>query len=106
MRRIWLAGLAAVMLAAPASAQVGSGVPKCDGDYKQFISRMSTGAAKDLTGAQLAQLNRLALRGYDGCTAGDERFSSENFFKRLETVNPAKADDFFKDLERNYPAKK
>lgn len=106
MRRTFLAMLSATVLAAPASAQVGSGVPRCEGDYKQFISKVSERASKDLTGAQLAQLNRLALRAYDGCTSGDERFTADTFFKQLERLNPIKADEFFRDLEKNYPAKK
>ena len=67
---------------------------------------MSSGPANELSGAQLAQMNRYALRGYDGCTSGDERFTTENFFKKLEAINPAKADEFFRDLEKSFPAKR
>jgi hypothetical protein len=105
MKRVALAVFALGGLAAPASPQVGSGVPKCERDYQEFSTRMSSGAAKELSGAQLAQINRFALRGYDGCTSGDKRFVGENFFKKLESINPAKADEFFKELEKSFPAK-
>jgi hypothetical protein len=106
MKRVVLSVFACCAVAAPASAQLGSGVPKCELDYREFWVRMSNGPAKDLSGAQLAQLNRLALRGYDGCTAGDERFSGENFFKRLETIDPVKAGDFFREVETTFPVKR
>ena len=93
-------------IAVPAFAQIGGGVPKCERDYQEFSVRMSNGPARELSGAQLAQLNRYALRGYDGCTSGDERFTTENFFKKLEAINPAKADEFFKDLEKSFSAKR
>jgi hypothetical protein len=106
MKRVFaLCVFALGALAAPASAQIGSGVPKCERDYQEFWARMSSGPAKELSGAQLAQINRYALRGYDGCTSGDERFT-ESFFKRLEAINPAKADEFFRELERSFPAKR
>ena len=105
MKRVALALFTFGALAAAASAQVGSGVPKCERDYQDFWLRMSSGLAKESSGAQLAQINRYALRGYDGCTSGDERFTAENFFKKLEGINPAKADEFFKELEKSFPAK-
>jgi hypothetical protein len=106
MKQVVLSVFAAGALAAPALAQLGGGVPKCERDYQEFWVRMSSGPAKELSGAQLAQLNRYALRGYDGCTSGDERFTTENFFKKLEAINPAKADEFFKDLEKSFSAKR
>jgi len=92
-------------MAAPASAQVGSGVPQCDGNYKAFWSATLPAAAKELSGAQLAAIHRLALRGYDGCTSGDERFVAQDFFKKLAEIRPAKADDLFRELEKSFPAK-
>jgi hypothetical protein len=50
-------------------------------------------------------VNRAALRGFDACTGGDERFTAENFFKKLEQNLPAKADDIFKEINKNLPAK-
>ena len=106
MKRVALSVLVLAVLVVPVSAQVGSGVPKCERDYQDFWFRMSSGLAKDLSGAQLAQMNRYALRGYDGCTAGDERFTADNFFKKLEAINPAKADEFFKEVEKSFATKR
>jgi hypothetical protein len=105
MKRLVLAALALGAVAAPAAAQIGSGQPRCEEDYKEFLVRMSDGPAKELTGGQLAQISRYALRGYDGCTSGDERFTSGAFFKRFENLQAAKADEFFRELERSFPAK-
>jgi hypothetical protein len=102
MKRFALAAFAVVALAAPASAQTN-----CAKDYKDFWDKMTTnGPAKQLSADQYAKLSRMALRGFDACTSGDERFTANNFFKKLETVNPAKADEIFKDLEKSFPAKK
>jgi hypothetical protein len=106
MKRVVLSLFAFGALAVPAFAQIGGGVPKCERDYQAFSVRMSSGPAKELSGAQLAQMNRYALRAYDGCTSGDERFTTENFFKKLEVINPAKADEFFRELEKSFPAKR
>ena len=106
MKRLALSVLALAVLVVPMSAQVGSGAPKCERDHQDFWFRMSGGLAKELSGAQLAQINRYALRGYDGCTSGDERFTSENFFEKLEAINPAKAYEFFKELEKSFAAKR
>jgi len=106
MKRVAVAVLAAAALAGTAAAQIGSGTPKCESDYKEFWGRMASGVAKELTGAQLAQLNRYALRGYDGCTSGDERFAARDVFKRLEAIDPKTADRFLRDLETSIPAKR
>lgn len=103
MKRLALAVIAVGALTTPASAQSLN----CDRDYKAFWDKMATNqAAKQLTAAQYAQLSRTAVRGYDACTSGDERFNVENFWKKLELISPAKASDIFKDLEKNLPAKK
>jgi hypothetical protein len=106
MKYALIALLGPFLIVGAASAQIGSGAPKCEADYKEFWQRMSNGAAKALTGAQLAQLNRYALRGYDGCTAGDEQLATETFFKKLGSIDPARADEFFREFERSLPAKK
>jgi hypothetical protein len=46
---------------------------------------------------QYADLSRTALRGYDACTAGDERFTADNFYKKLDSQANAKASDIFND---------
>ena len=38
----------------------------------------------------------LTRSGFDACTAGDERFTAENFFKKLDGLANAKASDIFK----------
>ena len=101
MKRLALAVVAFAALSAPALAA------DCAKNYKDFWDKMTTnGPAKQLSGDQYAKLSRMALRGYDACTSGDERFTANNFFKKLESVSPAKADEFFKDLEKSFPAKK
>jgi hypothetical protein len=106
MKRVVLSVFTFGALVAPAFAQLGGGVPNCERDYQDFWVRMSSGPAKELSGAQLAQMNRYALRGYDGCTSGDERFTTGSFFKKLEAINPAKADEFFRELEKSFPARR
>jgi hypothetical protein len=106
MNRLALALVAGAAFAAPAAAQIGSGLPECEANYKAFWSRLLVSGVKEFTGPQLAQIHRYALRGYDGCTSGDGRFKADTFFKRLEEIRPAKADEFFRDLERSFPAKK
>jgi hypothetical protein len=98
-----IAVLATWWLLGAAAAQVGRGSPRCERDYKEFWSKMSTGVASKLSGAQLAQLNRYALRGYDGCTSGDGRFTADNFFKKLEAIDPSRADEFLRNIEANLP---
>ena len=98
MKRFALAVLALAALAVPASAQTN-----CSKDYKDF---WNANPGAKLSADQYAQLSRLALRGYDSCNAGDERFTASNFFKKLEAANPAKADEIFKEMEKNFGAKK
>jgi hypothetical protein len=55
-----------------------------------------TGVAASL-GSALIWRVASALRGYDSCTSGDERFTAANFFKKLDAMGPnAKASDIFK----------
>src|SRR5262245_51018762 len=58
MKRLAFAALAASVFAIPAFAA------NCEQDYRDFFARFSVGPAKQYTGAQLAQVNRAALRGY------------------------------------------
>jgi hypothetical protein len=101
MKRLALAVLAAAAVSSPALAA------NCDKDYKEFWERTGREAfAKQLTGQQLAQLNRYALRGYDACSSGDERFNAENFFRKLDAQGLSKAEDLFRQLDRDSKAKK
>lgn len=101
MRPLALVLVAAGVLATPAAAA------NCAKDYKGFWDRFAVGKAKQLTGDKLAEMNRNALRGYDACMAGDERFNTEDFWKRLDQNLPAKSpEEIWKDIEKNLPAKK
>ena len=60
--------------------------------------------AKSLTPEQFAQLSRTALRGYDACSAGDERFATD-FFKQLGAAL-AKPKDVFNSINSSPLAKK
>jgi hypothetical protein len=91
MKRLILAALAAAALSAPALAA------DCAKDYKSFWENLDRSKYAKMSAEQIADLSRTALRGYDACTAGDERFTAQNFFKKLDQLGPnAKASDIFK----------
>ena len=91
MKRLILAGLAAAAVSAPAMAA------DCAKDYKSFWENLDRSRFAKMSAEQIADLSRTALRGYDACTAGDERFTAQNFFKKLDQLGPnAKASDIFK----------
>ena len=99
MKRSIFAALAVVSFAIPASAA------DCAKDYKAFFDQFNNGPAKELTGPQLAIVNRQALRAFDGCNAGDEA-TTKAIFQRLNEVAPAKDQAFWTALEQNAPAKR
>ena len=90
MKRFVLTILAVGALSAPAMAA------NCAKDYKDFWDGYDRQKQAKLSAEQLADLSRTALRGYDACTAGDERFTADNFFKKLQSDANAKASDIFK----------
>ena len=91
MKRLILATVAAAALSAPALAA------DCAKDYKAFWEQFDRSKYAKMSSEQIADLSRTALRGYDACTAGDERFTAQNFFKKLDQLGPnAKASDLFK----------
>jgi opacity protein-like surface antigen len=90
MKRLILAAVAAAALSAPAMAA------NCAKDYKDFWETFDRQRYAKMSAEQIADLSRTALRGYDACTAGDERFTAENFFKKLQSDANAKASDIFK----------
>ena len=91
MKRLILAALAAAAVSAPALAA------DCAKDYKSFWENLDRSKYAKMSAEQIADLSRTALRGYDACTAGDERFTAQNFFKKLDQLGPnAKASDIFK----------
>ena len=71
-------------LSAPAMAA------NCAKDYKDFWEGLDRQKFSKLSAEQIADLSRTALRGYDACTAGDERFTADNFFKKLEFASERK----------------
>jgi hypothetical protein len=90
MKRLILAAVAAAALSGPAMAA------NCATDYKNFWDKFDRSKYAKMSAEQIADLNRTALRGYDSCTAGDERFTAENFFKKLDQLSPnSKASDIF-----------
>jgi hypothetical protein len=90
MKRLILAAVAAAALTGPAAAA------NCAKDFKDFWEKFDRSRYAKMSAEQIADLNRTALRGYDACTAGDERFTAENFFKKLDQLGPnAKASDIF-----------
>jgi len=90
MKRIALAVLAVAAFSAPAMAQ------NCAKDYKAFWDNLDRARYAKLSPEQFADLSRTTLRGYDACTAGDQRFTAESFFKKLDSEHFAKASDIFK----------
>jgi hypothetical protein len=92
MKRLILAAVAAAALSGPAMAA------NCAMDYKNFWDKFDRSKYAKMSAEQIADLNRTALRGYDACTAGDERFTAENFFKKLDHEGGpnSKASDIFK----------
>ena len=79
MKRLILAAVAAAALSAPAMAA------NCAKDYKDFWENFDREKYAKMSAEQIADLSRTALRGYDACTAGDERFTADNFFKKLDS---------------------
>ena len=89
MKRFVLTIIAVGALSAPAMAA------NCAKDYKDFWDNFDRSRSAKMSAEQYADLSRTALRGYDACTAGDERFTADNFFKKLDSMANAKASDIF-----------
>jgi hypothetical protein len=79
-----------------ANAQTYGGARSCAKDYKDFWETLDSQKFSKMSAEQIADLSRTALRGYDACSAGDERFTADNFFKKLQSDANAKASDIFK----------
>lgn len=103
MKRLSLSLAALAALTASASAQAFGGAPSCAKDFKDFWNTNSP-LAKSLSPEQFAQLSRTALRGYEACSAGDERFSTD-FFMQLGSAL-AKPEDVFNQINSSPLAKK
>lgn len=75
-----LIGLAALgLIAGAASAQ---GKMDCAGLYKSALEKFHKEKAASLPADKIANANRIALRAYDACSAGDE-FNATKFFQQL-----------------------
>ena len=73
-----LAALALVAFASSASAQAVN----CSTEYRNVWSTfVPNGPAAKLTGEQLANTHRTALRAFDACMAGDEQWAKDLFAK-------------------------
>ena len=70
MKRLALAVVAISALSAPALAA------NCAKDYKEFWENMDRARYAKMSAEQIADLSRTALRGYNSCTSGDERFTA------------------------------
>ena len=79
------------------NAQTYGGARSCAKDYKDFWDNLDRQKSAKMSPEQYADLSRTALRGYDSCTAGDERFTADNFYKKLDSQANAKASDIFND---------
>jgi hypothetical protein len=91
MKRLALAILAVGALSAPALAATD-----CAKDYKEFVINLDRGKLATMSAEEIAGLSRTALRVYEACTSGDERFSATNFFKQLDSEKYSRADDIFR----------
>jgi hypothetical protein len=80
MVRFTLVGLAALGLMAGAVAAQGK--MDCGATYKGFMDKFQLEKAAGMDGDQLANVNRLALRAFDACQAGDE-FNARQLFDSL-----------------------
>jgi hypothetical protein len=96
---ILIAALASGLAASVTSvnAQTYGGARSCAKDYKDFWDNLDRQKSAKMSPEQYADLSRTALRGYDACTAGDERFTADNFYKKLDSQANAKASDIFND---------
>ena len=76
-----LIGIAALgVIAGAASAQ---GKMDCGALYKTAIEKFHREKAAGLPAKKIADANRIALRAFDACSAGDE-FNAANFFRQLD----------------------
>jgi hypothetical protein len=47
--------------------------------------------------AEIVDFSCTALRGYAACTSGDERFTAQNFFRKLDELGPhSKSSEIFR----------
>ena len=90
------AAIVAVTMAAAAQSPLSPHA--CEINYKSFVERMSEASSK-LSGKQLAEIHRVAVRGFDACTSGDQEFDAKGFFEKLGAAG-SKPDDILKEFDR------
>jgi hypothetical protein len=101
MKRLILAAVAAAALGSPALAA------DCANDYKQFVINLNRDKLTAMSADEIADLSRTALRGYEACTSGDERFTAQNFFRKLDELGPhSRSSDIFNSGAFNPPGAK
>lgn len=99
MRRTFVWVGAVVATTAAAVAQQSPLTPHaCELNYRSFVERMSEASSK-LSGKELADIHRVAVRGFDACTSGDQRFDAKGFFEKLGPAG-GKPEDIFKEFDR------
>ncbi len=80
MLKSTLTGIAALgVIAGTASAQ---GKMDCGALYKTAVEKFHREKAAGLPAERIADANRIALRAFDACSAGDE-FNAGNFWQQL-----------------------
>jgi hypothetical protein len=80
-----LIGIAA--LAVIAGAATAQGKMDCGALYKTAIEKFHREKAAGLPAERIANANRIALRAFDACSAGDE-FNAATYFQQLEDESP------------------
>lgn len=98
MKRLALAAIAAGILASPAAAD-------CAKDYKDFWDKINSQASAKMSGEQYSKLSRMALRGFDACSAGDQKFNSASFYEKLGQQANALPDNFWEKVGQEGHAK-
>jgi hypothetical protein len=99
MRSTLVSVAAIVVVTMGAVAQQSPLTPHaCELNYKAFVERMSEASAQ-LSGKELADIHRVAVRGFDACTSGDQRFDAKGFFEKLGPAG-SKPEDIFKEFDR------
>ncbi len=98
MRYISFSAAAVFAVTTAAVAQSPLTPHACELNYKAFVERMS-GAASKLSGKELSDIHRVAVRGFDACTSGDQKFDAKGFFEKLGPAG-GKPEDIFKEFDR------
>jgi opacity protein-like surface antigen len=92
MKRFALAAVVAGILASPVAAA------DCAKDYKDFWDKINSQGSAKMSGEQYSKLSRMALRGFDACSAGDQKFDSSGFYEKLGQQANAIPNDFWEKL--------